>query len=1278
MKRLFKITLWIFASLLLIIIGTAIFSQTQIFRDWLRDKIVATANEQLNGELAIRRIEGNLIRHFTLHDNLLTQAQDTVLHLPKLTVRFDWRKLLDNEILLNVVALDSPLVKLTQNANNEWAVQNLTKPSEEDSTEFDWLFRLEKARLSGGRVFIQTPPDSASQIPTKLEGLDAILSLTYASEKIDVMLDSLNVQAFQPFIDLKKLAFNAVFQDSLLLLNDIVLRLAETEISGSASAKLAAAPAYHLDLEAARLNFQELGVFYPDAGLHGSPSLKMSAVFQGDSLTATARLQENEQSFFLDALVREMSGAPNYEGVLQARAFELSHWLPSSETVILNGNLTFDGAGFSPDSLDCRVSGTVWQSNVFERQIDSLRISGGFEKGDTDFELAALGAFGGVELKGAIQDVFQKQIFEIDGDFHDLNLAELLLADSLQTDLNTSLHATGRSFDPEKINADATIRFSSSELFGAEIDTIFCNLTANKDDFSIDTLHVDSQIGALNLAGLLSLSSENKLRFRADLKDLHWVKNQMSLDTLRAGGVIDGRIHGRFDALGGEVDLDLHEVTYNTFSVGKMQGRASFFKSPDTLSGTFFSQLQQAGSGENLLDSVRVDSKFHLPELNIGLELADSALAISGRTTADILLDSIVVVKIPEFNFAWQDLVIEKDGREAHVVIEPERYKIENLTLRSGDQKLKIRGVVAPEGEQKLTAQISNIHVADLMQRFDGPEDFLGVLDLDVNLNGRLDNPEIDAEFRVVDGRFSEFKYDQLQIGVQYEDKKLVWDYILYQDQSRNINGDGWLPFDPFAPEDVSMFNADCTFYFQTDAYAPGLDLSFLQAFTNEVKEVGGKFFCDVVLENTFRDPRPRGNLRIVSGAFNVPATGANYKDMQVTVNFTRDTVRVLDFEIGTEVMTRYKKSTRGRFYIDRGSFAVFDSTSFWNGLQTAQVNLKADNFLAINTSNYRARIGADIRMFGDLDAPKFDGTLTILRSSVFYPALEESGLYDETPESSLLSQILGDTLRVERDESAVTGVEESYMEKLRGSLRIDIPRNTWLRGPDLNIELSGRLDLVKNGPEFEQPFGTISVLRGTYDFLTAYQFTIKEGELIFEGGDEFNPRINLKAERKIRVGFGDSRERKALEIPMTGRMFQPEFTYALNGQDVDATNAASYLVLGRPASKSEGGGNVDALSAQGLGSILASQFLRSVGTQLSLDQLDISGSTLDDASIVVGKYLTDRLYVGFQQSIGSETDGYRTKVTLEYEMLRQILLQGTYSDGKGARGLDLIWRFVK
>jgi autotransporter translocation and assembly factor TamB len=95
---------------------------------------------------------------------------------------------------------------------------------------------------------------------------------------------------------------------------------------------------------------------------------------------------------------------------------------------------------------------------------------------------------------------------------------------------------------------------------------------------------------------------------------------------------------------------------------------------------------------------------------------------------------------------------------------------------------------------------------------------------------------------------------------------------------------------------------------------------------------------------------------------------------------------------------------------------------------------------------------------------------------------------------------------------------------------------------------------------------------------------------------------------------------------------------------------------------------------------LVSSQLSRTLGSTLKLDMIEIdAGDNWQNTTFMVGKYITNNLFVTYQKSFGQATDQEITPevITLEYEIGRHISLRLIQGDVKES-GVDIILKFEK
>lgn len=231
-------------------------------------------------------------------------------------------------------------------------------------------------------------------------------------------------------------------------------------------------------------------------------------------------------------------------------------------------------------------------------------------------------------------------------------------------------------------------------------------------------------------------------------------------------------------------------------------------------------------------------------------------------------------------------------------------------------------------------------------------------------------------------------------------------------------------------------------------------------------------------------------------------------------------------------------------------------------------------------------------------------------------------------------------------------------------------PRNLWVRGNDINVEVGlndgFRVEYVSD-PNI---YGQLNIIRGRADVYGRRFDLVKDSKMNFAGTLD-NVLLDISAKnvnevQQIAVFVRVSGGLSSLKIEPTSEppLSQTEILTLL------ATGRTS-LRPGTGTASSSGG------AASIIGSFAAGELKKSLSQALPLDVLSIEAGDkgLQGTKLEAGTYVGTRLYLGFTGRIGA--DPYRLENTnavhLEYQLSKRWSLGAEYGDARKG-GADLFW----
>ncbi|HET7633544.1 MAG TPA: translocation/assembly module TamB domain-containing protein [Burkholderiales bacterium] len=229
----------------------------------------------------------------------------------------------------------------------------------------------------------------------------------------------------------------------------------------------------------------------------------------------------------------------------------------------------------------------------------------------------------------------------------------------------------------------------------------------------------------------------------------------------------------------------------------------------------------------------------------------------------------------------------------------------------------------------------------------------------------------------------------------------------------------------------------------------------------------------------------------------------------------------------------------------------------------------------------------------------------------------------------------------------------------------VDLGRRLYFTGRGLDTRLAGELHLVSNGSGPLRATGSIRAVDGTYDAY-GHKLTIKRGIVNFQGPVD-NPGLNVVAVRgNLPVEAG---------VEITGTVAKPHVRL-ISDPNVPDDEKLSWIVTGRSL---EGGGANSALLLSAASAIFGGQeggIPQRLAHSLGFDEFSISQGTLSDTTrlptstvagslspdnnstvtsqiVTLGKRLSDRLYLSYEQSTATA----QNVVKFTYELTRRLSL---------------------
>ena len=380
--------------------------------------------------------------------------------------------------------------------------------------------------------------------------------------------------------------------------------------------------------------------------------------------------------------------------------------------------------------------------------------------------------------------------------------------------------------------------------------------------------------------------------------------------------------------------------------------------------------------------------------------------------------------------------------------------------------------------------------------------------------------------------------------------------------------------------------------------------LGFLAVLVDAVDRSAGKLAADVQLAGTLGAPRLSGSLSLRDGEFDLYQVNLPLRAVTLDARF-HDNALALE----------------GSLAAGDGKAAASGRIAWQDGLPHGEIKLTGENLRVANIPEARVFASPDL-VFG-IDGRRIDvsGTVTVpnarldpadLTGAVFASADEQIAsepLIDPSRQfvvSTRVKLVLGD--RVTIDTYGLSG-------RLTGSLEARTSENDIARGT-----------------------GELNVAEGKY-IAFGRRLDIEQGKLIFNNGPLSDPGIDIRASREFPDVTAGAIVRGTLRAPRLTLFSEPQ---------ISQSQILSLLIAGgslESVQAQESNGNTrrsNPFAVQG-GAILAQQ----LGEYVGLEDISLESSLNNETSLVLGKYLTPRLYVSYGVSLTEAINTIKMRYTL-------------------------------
>jgi translocation and assembly module TamB len=241
--------------------------------------------------------------------------------------------------------------------------------------------------------------------------------------------------------------------------------------------------------------------------------------------------------------------------------------------------------------------------------------------------------------------------------------------------------------------------------------------------------------------------------------------------------------------------------------------------------------------------------------------------------------------------------------------------------------------------------------------------------------------------------------------------------------------------------------------------------------------------------------------------------------------------------------------------------------------------------------------------------------------------------------------------------------------------LRIDLLADPlFVRGEELDLEVASDLRLRTDRKGRPRITGKVEIRRGRIRALNN-TFEVRRATVSFSGEVDPDPGLDILLERAAPEAL--------VLVQVTGTARAPELSLRSDPPIYDQSQIISLLLTGRVDSRPDaGGGDQTMVIASAISQVLLGSIIRRVAPGMGIDVARLNlgeskdrktGESQLRAEAEVGKYLTERLYLGYRRVFGASSLENTNEGLAEYRISAHWLLMALFGDA-GVGGVDLLW----
>lgn len=1277
-----RTALKILAIIIVLFFSTIIFLywQTNVISNLIRN----TANSQLEGiaEIHFSELSGNLYETIEFSDLQVVLEDSSRINTKSLIINYNISSLIFNPIAIEDIMFDSLTVDLKLQPPEEKEIDTQKFTVDDIPAILDSLINvnnlfsifpeliIKKLEIINGIVVIP-------EYELHLDNVNLNADYMFTQNHLQFNLRNLTGKWIEKEIELKKFQLQLDATKQRVTLNQCQLLVNDSFVFLKSEINYEEKTWIIFDLENAHIQYSDLRRFMEikdvESGwvnssikIVGSPD-NFSAQVQGKGITENYQLDTiivdldykdktiyvREGKVLVNNSLLTFSGNGSRKatsGKIKYKKFNISNLIPNTIETSLTGNLTFNIDDLNINHITGSVDLLLHDSVIDSVKIDSIKFA--LLAVDNNFDI----------IEPSILRFSDSSLFSVRGN---LNRSMELQAELSTTNNNLSQLFTALNFDSVNGKFDANLTMFG-DVENPDLQGYLFLPNVLKDSIQLDTILMDLQLDKIftrrNGVAHFSVLKGDIYGFELTeaLVNLSFDSNRVVFDTLRfANNENYISIAGQAVQNGDSINLGLNQVkvNYQNYWIENVDSLlVDFYPNEFVIDQAIFKApgdgiIECRGFWDNEIKDLQLGVYVENIQIDPFRQFADSSTFFGGEVNGEIhIIDPLTDIDIESevtgegisFNQSSMGNVsmdIEYDNGSIYF----KEFNLDNGVTQfnaDGDIALKF---IEEDGKQKidfiegtetnLSVNWENVDLNQYQQMLNLNSNLAGMSSGQLNFTGNLKQPEINIDLSADSIQYEKYELKDLKLSSHYKDGFIILDSLKSEINETFVSLNGQQKLDL----DLTDLNFDLeNSPFEFELYSKDNRIDFLGNFLDQIEKLIGNYETNIHIHGT------PAKMIIDTGYFKID-------NGELVLSRVKDPVTDLSADIVIQDSVLNINNLTGYSIKEKDLWE-----EAW-GYLTSFVRLFKGDIQPEGELN-----GAGTISLKDITHPEIDLNLNLYDFYVDY-FIENTELLISSENLKIQGR---DTINLTGEIIIGAGKYTVDLDKMRKkiylssteikkgrtiswNLNITIPENFIIASSPLDLVNNFEMEISGDLQAIQEPYSKDMGLTGHVDILSGnyvafgQRFEIRQGSIDFSNPKKINPEIEIYAQKET----GDY----TVELAINGNLERLQQDLQIrDANGIYLTNLSLYDKLGYLSGSGEGSELVNT-GQDVINTSVETAIERGAQSVTGLDKVEIKDSKgvidlqsmklnngLQDASISIGKYLTNNLYLEYRSRLGA------------------------------------------